>query len=41
MNDLDDALELIEAGYLLPVDLHARLVEQGFDVEALIEIHSP
>lgn len=41
MNDLDRALVLIEAGEPVPIDLAARLLEQGVHVEQLIETHSP
>lgn len=40
-NDLDQALALIEEGDPLPLDLYSRLLEQGFNVDELIEIHSP
>lgn len=41
LNDLDTALELIEEGEPVPLDLHTRLVSEGIDVDQLIEIHSP
>lgn len=41
MNELDHALALIEEGAPIPLDLYTRLLTAGYDVETLIEIHSP
>jgi hypothetical protein len=35
------AMELIRQGLPLPVDVHARLVAKGYDVETLVRKHSP
>lgn len=39
MTDLEYLEHLLDEGELIPVDLTARLLEQGYDVDELIDLH--
>lgn len=40
-NELRTAILIIQSGQPLPVDRHARLLEMGYDVDALIDQYTP